>query len=162
MPTKKLFLYILYFIIVVGLYSCTKNSTTTIENDPMDAISDIPEITLLSFGPQDPTQYEDSIVFQIRYEDGDGDIGSLDPDETVIELRDTRDPDLFFFEYHVSPRAPQGANITIQGTLDIVLNHTILLDDDNQTEQTTFKIRLRDQANNWSNDLETGLITISK
>ncbi len=162
MLTKRYFLYILCSIIVVGLFSCTKTSSTTIEDDPNDAISDIPEITLLSFAPQDPKQYLDSIVFQINYIDGDGDIGSLDPDETVIELRDTRDPDLFFFEYHVSPRAPQGADISIQGTLDIVLNHTILLDDDNETEQTTFKIRLRDQANNWSNDLETGLITVSK
>jgi hypothetical protein len=55
-----------------------------------------------------------------------------------------------------------GNEIAITGELNIVLDHTIVLDDSNDSETTTFTIRLKDRAGNWSNILETETITIMK
>ncbi|MCB0640803.1 MAG: hypothetical protein KDC44_04150, partial [Phaeodactylibacter sp.] len=78
------------------------------------------------------------------------------------EVVDQRNPELLVFNFHVSPRAPLESTITIQGTLDIVLNNTILIDQNNTTETTTFKIRMQDRAGNWSDAVETAEITILK
>lgn len=52
------------------------------------------------------------------------------------------------------------AEIKITGELNIVLNYTILIDENNNSETTTFKIRIKDRAGNWSNEVETGVITV--
>ena len=89
-------------------------------------------------------------------------MGTEDPDVPSIELIDTRDPSVLKFDYHLSPRAPAGTEIKITGELNVVLNHTIIVDENNNTETTTFKIRIKDRAGNWSNEVETGVITVSK
>ncbi|MCB0703759.1 MAG: hypothetical protein KDC34_00550 [Saprospiraceae bacterium] len=154
------------FLSIIGLLfllnSCTKETQDTIENEVNPTISNTPKIELLEVNQQSVVAYEDQLIFTIEYLDGDGDLGSLDPDKMNIELVDQRDPALLIFGYHLSPRAPEGSEISIQGTLDIILDNTILLDSDNSTENTTFKIRILDEAGNWSNEVESPVITISK
>lgn len=157
--TQKIFL----FLILCIALSCTKESDTFIENnEELPGIDAVPEISLVQISSNAVKAYEDSLAFTISYIDGNGDLGTDDPDIPSIELVDTRNPDLLKFEYHLSPRAPEGSNIAIQGELTIVLNHTILLDENNNSEETTFKIRLKDMAGNWSNEVETETITVSQ
>lgn len=127
-------------------------------------LTEVPIIELIKVTPEsnEVQQYIDELVFTINYSDGDGDLGTEDPDIPSIELIDQRDPDVLKFEYHLSPRAPEGSEIKITGDLNIVLEHTILIDENNESEQTTFKIRLKDRAGNWSNEVETGVIMIKK
>ena len=152
---------VLFFSIVVFLAACTKETTLNTENDPNPTIGDVPVIELLQVTPTTAQQYVDSIAFTIQYQDGDGDLGNSDPDTPSIQLIDNRDPDLLVFDYHLSPRTPEGSELTIQGELTIVLPNSILIDDNNQSETTTFSISITDRAGNVSNVVETETITIT-
>ena len=144
------------------LSGCTKETMETIENDVNPTISSVPEIELVAVNSESVTEYQDSLVFTISFLDGDGDLGSDDPDKANVELIDQRDPSTLVFGFHLSPRGPEGSTIAIQGELDIVLTNTILLDDTNDSENTTFIIRIQDEAGNWSNEVESPVITINK
>ncbi|MFK7806532.1 MAG: hypothetical protein AB8F74_01905 [Saprospiraceae bacterium] len=149
---NKLFLLI---ALLLFLSACTKESEQTISENVNPIIGETPVIELVSISTTSVQANADSIAFKISYTDGDGDLGTADPDITSIELIDNRDPEFFIFTYHLSPRTPEGSDLTIQGELDIVLNNTILVDDALTSETTTFSIRLKDRAGNWSNVVET-------
>lgn len=147
--------------VIVLLSACERTTITNIDNNPTDPISDIPSIELESVSATTVQEFKDSLVFSIKYIDGNGDLGSTNPDEHSIELVDNRDLSLIF-TYHLSPRAPAGTDIIVKGTIDIVLNNTILLDANNNSETTTFSIRIKDEAGNWSNSVTTETIIITK
>lgn len=154
--------YWLFLVFLVVLSSCTKEKESFIEDTPNPKIGEAPVIELLQVTPTNVKEYADSLVFVIQYTDGDGDLGTDDPDVSSIRLIDNRDPDLLFFDYSLSPRTPSGSELTIQGELNIVLNNTILLDDGNDTETTTFTITVTDRAGNVSNEVESEVITIER
>lgn len=154
-----------YFIPLFCLFmfsACERNHTEYIDTTDYELLENTPLLEFESISTTDVVEYADSITFTIFYQDGNGDIGTIDPDETTIELVDNRDAENLIFNYHLSPRAPAGAEIAIQGNLDIVLNHTIILDDDNSIEQTTFSLRIKDAAGNWSNVVESPTVTIQE
>ena len=155
---KKVF----YFSIIILWAACTKETTSLTENDPNAPVGDAPSITLLQVAPTTAQQYVDSIAFTIQYLDGDGDLGNVNPDIPSIKVIDNRDPDLLIFDYHLSPRTPEGSELAIQGELSIVLPNSILIDDTNQSETTTFSISITDRAGNESNLVETETITITQ
>ena len=157
-----MFKKVLFFSIIAILAACTKETTLTTENDPNPMIGDVPVIELLQVTPTTAKQYVDSIAFTIQYQDGNGDLGNADPDVPSVKLIDNRDPDLLIFDYHLSPRSPEGSELAIQGELTIVLSNTILIDNNNQSETTTFSISLTDRAGNESNFVETETITITQ
>ena len=138
---------IIFFVFLLLATACTKElDDKTIDENENAQIGEVPVIELLSISTTSIKAYTDSITFKITYLDGDGDLGTSDPDVYSIELIDNRDSDLFVFQYHLSPRTPEGSELTIQGELDIVLDNTILLDENNESETTTFSIRLQDRA----------------
>ncbi len=153
---------IIFFACLLLLAACTKNTESFEDINEQDPIGVAPVIELLEVMPTTAQEYTDSIAFTIKYTDGDGDIGTNDPDIPSVRLVDNRDAELLIFDYHLSPRTPEGSELIIQGELTIVLANTILLDDSNDSETTTFSIRLTDRAGNESNVLETGTITVVK
>ncbi len=162
-PIKKISFYLswnLFILFSLLMCSCETNHIENIDTINYEPISDIPSIELDSISNTDVIEYIDSIILKISYQDGDGDLGSLNPDATSIELIDNRNPDVLKFNYHLSPRAPAGSNIAIQGELDIKLNNTILLNENNNSEETTFSIRIKDEADNWSNVVTSPTVTI--
>ncbi len=159
---KNILSIVLFFSIIALLSTCTKETTSMTENDPNPAIGDAPTIELLQVTPTTVQQYVDSIAFTIQYQDGNGDLGNADPDIPSIKLTDNRDADLLVFNYHLSPRTPEGSELAIQGELTIVLANSILIDDNNQSETTTFSISITDRAGNESNLVETESITITQ
>ena len=159
---KNMFKKVLFFSMIAFLAACTKETMTTEENDKNPSFGDIPSIELLQVTPTTAQQYVDSIAFTIQYQDRNGDLGNDDPDIPSIKLMDNRDPDLLVFNYHLSPRTPDGSALAIQGELTIVLPNSILLDDSNQSETTTFSITITDHAGNESNVVETEMITITQ
>ena len=123
-------------------------------------ISDEPSIELVSVNKTEIKEFTDSLVFTVSYRDGNGDLGTESPDSTVIEIIDNRDPQNLVFGYHLSPRSPNGTNLIVQGQLQLVLKNIIILNSANTSESTTFSIRIKDRAQNWSNRVETGEISI--
>ena len=157
-----MFKNVFFFSIITLLAACTKETTSMTENDPNPPIGDVPAIELLQVTPTTAQQYVDSIAFTIQYLDGNGDLGNEDPDIPSIQLVDNRDPNLLIFNYPLSPRSPEGSELAIQGELTIILHNSILIDDSNQSETTTFSISLTDRAGNVSNLVETETITVTQ
>lgn len=150
-------LNIILLVLVLCITSCKKDDVNIL-------LTKEPSIELVKVIPesQEVQQFSDELIFTILYSDGDGDLGTEDPDIFSIELIDTRDPSVLKFEYHLSPRSPSGTEVSITGELDVVLEHSILIDESNDMEETTFKIRIKDRAGNWSNEVETGMFMIMR
>jgi len=150
-------------IMILGLGACTKQLDDLIDEEtPNGAISATPIIDSLALNTTSIQEYSDSLVLSFYFLDGDGDLGTNEADSTVIEVVDNRLPNDLIFNYHLSPRAPDGANVAVQGTLNIVLKNIIRLDSNNASETTTFSIRIKDRAQNWSNILVSPQVTINQ
>jgi hypothetical protein len=102
-------------------------------------------------------QFGDRVKVRFSYKDADGDLGHADPDVATLEVKEARleVPDL----YHVPPIAPEGAEVSVQGELEVELNALFLLGNGIE-ETTTYTLRIRDRAGNWSNSITTPTITI--
>jgi len=124
-------------------------------NPPM---SDIPYIDVTSASPGTVTALDDSIVFIIHYQDGNGDLGFNFPDSTSLYLVDPRIP--LTESFFVPLLAPEGADISIQGELQVVLNNTVLVNPDAVSETVIFEFQLRDRAGNYSNVAFAPTITV--
>ena len=137
------------FAILIVFNSCNK------EAEPVEA--EAPIIAVLSINPDTVVQFTDSVILQIRYEDMNGDLGSPDPDINDLEIKDSRlsGPDT----YHIQPLAPAGYSLFINGTLRIKLNTLFLLGNGN-SETAVFKVKLKDQAGNWSKEVSTDPVVI--
>ncbi len=152
---KNLNLLIILFASSTLLFfsSCKKKK----EEPPPDPV---PVIELVSVTPTNVIQFKDSIIVKFRYKDNNGDLGEYSPEDHPLHVKDARlsNPDT----YHVKPLAPPSEkNIPIEGELTIKLNSMFLLGTGN-TEVTNLKIKLRDRAGNWSNEITTPQITINK
>ena len=134
------------------LPSCEK-----ISDEPVFDIQ--PRIELLELSDSILTQFRDPLRIRIAYEDGDGDLGHSNADINSIFVRDSRlaGED----QYYLAPLAPDGAEISIQGTLNIALPPTFILGNADR-ETTVFTLYLVDRAGNESNRIETGEISIIK
>jgi hypothetical protein len=135
------------------LLACKKKKQETVGNDP-------PTIELISVTPVSAKEFKDSIIIVIKYKDINGDLGDENPDELSLEVKDAR---LSKADgYHVKPLAPgTGKDLPIEGELRIRLNSLFLIGN-GTSEQTALAIKFKDRAGNWSNEVTTQQITISK
>jgi hypothetical protein len=143
----------IFFLVVITFFGCKKDDT--IINPP---ISDIPYIEIISATPATVTALADSIVFIVHYEDGNGDLGYNYPDSVSLYVTDPRIP--LTESFFVPLLAPEGADISIQGELEVTLNNTILVNPDAASETVLFEIQLRDRSGNYSNVAIAPAITV--
>ena len=141
---------ICFFIFLMN--SCTKEQVNITGNPT-------PLLRLVSVSSKQLKQFKDSLVITFEYTDGDGDIGETNPDLNDLEIKDQRlsKPDYYF----VKPLTPPNANIKVKGTIAVQMKNTFLLGTAD-SEITTFELRLKDRAGNWSNSIKTDIITITK
>lgn len=119
-----------------------------------------PSIEFVSITPSNPKEYKDVITIRIKYKDANGDLGDYSPDEQSLEVKDSRvlNPD----RYHVKPLAPPSdKDIPIEGEVEITLNSLFLLGT-GTSEITTLSFKIKDRAGNWSNEVSSPQITITK
>jgi hypothetical protein len=118
-----------------------------------------PAIRIVRVSPTELAEFSDRITVELGYEDGDGDMGSLNPDELMLEVQDDRLelPDFYF----VPPLSPPGSNVPIRGVLLFRLNGTFLFGN-GAYEETRFTIRLRDRSGFWSNTVVTPVVRINR
>jgi hypothetical protein len=117
----------------------------------------VPEIALISVSPLEVVQFGERVKVRFSYQDGNGDLGHPDPDVPSLEVKEARlnAPDW----YHIPPIAPEGSEVMIRGELEVELNALFLLGN-GTVETTTYTLRIRDRAGNWSNTITTPTITI--
>ncbi len=140
------------FLIAASLFACKKKSPF-----PYDIA---PELRIVSAGPETLREFQDSLIVILEYKDGDGDIGFYDPDSAALWVQDIRlsKPDPYFVK-PLSP--PNGEEVSIQGTLRFRLRGTFIFGNA-KMEKTRFKIRMKDRAGHWSEEVSTPEITIVK
>ncbi len=122
-------------------------------NNGLESISEIPEIELLSVSPTTVKAFEDDIVFEVKYTDGDGDLGSNNDQDRNVFIRDERLE--ITHEFRLKQLAPDGATIAITGTFSVTLPATIRVDSTSSTEPVVFALYVKDQAGNTSNEVRS-------
>ncbi|MCB0790774.1 MAG: hypothetical protein H6595_05570 [Flavobacteriales bacterium] len=120
-------------------------------------MSSTPEIALVDLSPTLVAAFGDPVHLKLSYKDGNGDLGTEDPDDRTLEIKDSRlsAPDT----YHVQPLAPLDSEVPIQGELDVQLDPLFLIGNGDQ-ESVTFSIRIRDREGNWSNTVVSPTVII--
>ena len=136
-------------LVILVFSSCKKD----------EGLSIVPQLTFESISPSSIEEFGGPITFSISYQDSDGDLGENDPNVKNLFLQDQRNG--ITYEYRIQELAPQGADIAIIGTIDIVLNTTSITDGSNEQE-VTFDIYAIDRAGNSSNTITSSPLTIYK
>lgn len=121
------------------------------------ALDSVPAIELVSAGPQQVLAFDEPVRVRFTYADGDGDLGTDDPDAYTLWVKDARLAQAD--GYHIPPLAPEGEEVPIQGELSVELNALFLLGN-GAVETTTYTIHVEDRSGNRSNTITTGPITI--
>jgi len=119
--------------------------------------SELPEIELLSITPAVVQAQQDSIVFEIQYKDGNGDLGSNDDSKRNVFVTDLR-IDLEH-AFRIQQLAPSGSEIAIQGSFKIFLENTLITGADPE-EKVSFEVYVVDRAGNESNVITTPEILV--
>jgi hypothetical protein len=146
-------LYIGFMLIVssAGFYAC--------ETTVLPVVAGPPLIQYVDIQPRALTEFADSIIIRIAYEDPNGDIGYDDPNIYSLAVQDMRldSPDW----YHVQMLGPEGEELSIQGEFALKIKNSFLLGT-GQTETTSYQLMLKDRAGNESNIIQTDAITIKR
>lgn len=119
----------------------------------------IPEISFISISPGAVTEFKDAITIRFSYADYNGDIGENDPNKTNLIVRDSRNG--VEYKYRIKQLAPNGSSISIKGDLNVVLENT-LITDNSSSQSVYYTLKLQDRSGNWSNEITTDNITVSK
>lgn len=151
----KILKLILVFSMVLILLSCSGKSE---ENDKLAPVSDIPSLSIEKLEPAVISQFE-SISFEIKFTDGDGDMGTEDPDDHSLFILDTRDSILY--SYHIPPQSPV-ENVSITGVFLVEIENVILLDQSNTSETVVFDVSIKDRADNYSKIVKSIPVTVNK
>jgi len=118
-----------------------------------------PTISIASVSTDTIVQFQENLIIELKYEDGDGDLGNEDTDINSLFIKDARlpEPDA----YYVAPLAPKGDNISISGKLKVTLSSPFILGNGEQ-ETTYFEMWMVDRKGHKSNVVITNPILIKK
>ena len=141
----KKILFILLSILLIS--SCKK------EDDSLFNIS------LLSTSPISLQEFQENIIVEIEYEHSKGFMGFYDPDYLSLEVKDSRLANADY--YHLIPLNPPDNELEIKGIIKLEIDAPFILGSGN-LETLFFTIRIQDREENWSNDISTPLISVSR
>ena len=142
---------ILSLFIFLTLVSCGKDEDIN--------LSEVPRIDFNTLNPTTIQEFDGPITFNVKYEDGDGDLGENSPNVKNLYLKDNRNG--IVYDYRLQQLAPDGATIPIRGTFDVVLNNTAITDGSSQ-QSATFDIYVVDRSGNKSNTITSTTLTVTK
>ena len=141
----KKILFILLSVLIIS--SCKK------ENDSLFNIS------LLSTSPISLQEFQENIIVEIEYEHSKGFMGFYDPDYLSLEVKDSRLTNADY--YHLIPLNPPDNELEIKGIIKLEIDAPFILGSGN-LETLFFTIRIQDREEEWSNDISTPLISVSR
>ena len=138
-------LFILLSVLIIS--SCEK------EEDSLFNIS------LLSTSPISLQEFQENIMVEIEYEHSKGFMGFYDPDYLSLEVKDSRLVNADY--YHLIPLNPPDNELEIKGIIKLEIDAPFILGSGN-LETLFFTIRIQDREEEWSNDISTPLISVSR
>jgi hypothetical protein len=148
--------YLIYQIAIAALVCGILGSCTTEDEHPF---SDVPEIELVGLSHDTIIEFVDDLVLSIRYQDGDGNLGFVEPSKYAVFVRDLRLDE--FDGFYIGPLAPLDSDIAIQGVLHIEFPNLFVFGNRDQ-ETTAFEIKFVDRAGNESNLVQTGNVVVRR
>ncbi len=116
-----------------------------------------PVLEFKSISTSSVEQFNNNLLITIQYEDMQGDLGTADPDDYSLRIKDSRLSD--FDWYHLPPMTPDNETLHIKGSYSIELDPLFLMGTGTQ-ELTSFSIEVRDREGNWSNVVKTPNVLI--
>jgi len=141
----KKILFILLSVLIIS--SCKK------EDDSLFNIS------LLSASPISLQEFQENIIVDIEYEHSKGFMGFYDPDYLSLEVKDSRLVNADY--YHLIPLNPPDNELEIKGIIKLEIDAPFILGSGN-LETLFFTIRIQDREEEWSNEISTPLISVSR
>lgn len=136
-------------MILMLLVSCSKET---------EEISATPEITFETISPGTVKEFADSVVIQLTYTDGDGDLGENGSGIENAFITDSRNN--LTYTFRIRQLAPDNANVIIRGKLSIVVPAVALVNSSSTSETATFDIYIKDRAGHQSNTITTSSVTV--
>ena len=136
-------------MILMLLVSCSKET---------EEISATPEITFETISPGTVKEFADSVVIQLTYTDGDGDLGENGSGIENAFITDSRNN--LTYTFRIRQLAPDNANVIIRGKLSIVVPAVSLVNSSSTSETATFDIYIKDRAGHQSNTITTSIVTV--
>ena len=116
-------------------------------------------ISLLSTSPISLQEFQENIIVEIEYEHSKGFMGFYDPDYLSLEVKDSRLANADY--YHLIPLNPPDNELEIKGIIKLEIDAPFILGSGN-LETLFFTIRIQDREEEWSNDISTPLISVSR
>lgn len=116
-----------------------------------------PIITFKSISVSTVEQFNNNPVIQFTYEDYQGDLGEVDPDNYSLRIKDSRLSDFDWF--HIPPMTPDLKELHIRGTYSLEIPSLFLLGS-GPSENAILTIQIRDRAGNWSNIISTPNVVV--
>jgi hypothetical protein len=135
------------FLSVLIISSCKK------EDDSLFNIS------LLSTSPISLQEFQENIIVEIEYEHLKGYMGFYDPDYLSLEVKDSRLSNADY--YHLIPLNPPDNELSIKGIIQLEIDAPFILGSGN-LETLFFTMRIQDREGEWSNEISTPLISVSR
>jgi hypothetical protein len=148
--------YLLYQIAIAAVVCTFLGSCTAEDEHPF---SDVPEIELVGLSHDTVVEFVDDLVLSIRYQDGDGNLGFVEPSKYAVFVRDLRLDE--FDGFYIGPLAPLDSEIAIQGVLHIEFPNLFVFGNRDH-ETTAFEIKFVDRAGNESNLVQTGNVVVRR
>ncbi len=153
--------FILFAILICFTYAC--------EKPPI--YDDQPTISWFKFSKDTVDQYSGNVTFFFNFTDGDGDLGSdFDTIQDIIIVDTRRTPNDTSF-YKLPVIEPDGNISGVSGTVEVDVSLLCCISPSNPLivcqpipnfyDTVSYKIRIRDQAGNWSNEIATSTLHIS-
>ena len=116
-------------------------------------------ISILSTTPISIQEFQENIIVEIEFEHSKGFMGFYDPDYLSLEVKDSRL--LNTDHYHLIPLNPPDNELEIKGIIKLEVDAPFLLGSGN-LETLFFTIRIQDREGEWSNEISTPLISVSR
>jgi hypothetical protein len=119
----------------------------------------VPEIELVGVSHDTVTEFVDKLIMSVEYQDGDGNLGFVEPSKYAVFVRDLRLDE--FDGFYIGPLAPLDTEIAIQGVLHIEFPNLFVFGNRDH-ETTAFEIKFVDRAGNESNLVQTGNVVVKR
>ena len=113
-------------------------------------------------------QFTGAVKMIVNFTDGDGDLGATDSDSTYnMIIIDSRTDDTIFYRIPNIPR--QGAANGISGEIEVDMSSICCMipgfpvlcgEIAGRSDSVSYKVKIRDQANRWSNEITTSPLKI--
>ena len=116
-------------------------------------------ISLLSTSPISLQEFQENIIVEIEYEHFKGFMGFYDPDYLSLEVKDSRLSNADY--YHLIPLNPPDNELSIKGIIQLEIDAPFILGSGN-LETLFFTMRIQDREEEWSNEISTPLISVSR